>query len=232
MNRPTLLDAYCGAGGAGEGYARAGFDVTGVDNRPQPRYPHRFIQADALTYIAEHGHEYDAIHASPPCHDHTELGFKHGGRLPSDGTGWMLGATIEALRSGTAPWVVENVPRAEMPGAFTLCARSFGATQLRRHRKFLTSFPVLIPPCACQRGAATIGVYGDLSRSDRSMGRNPDGRRRYSVRAGVATARELLGCPWMTGPELSQAIPPAYTEFVGEQLRVHLTATVPTGGAL
>ena len=69
--RPRLLDLFCGAGGAGMGYHRAGFDVTGVDIKPQKNYPFAFVQGDALAYVREHGHEYDAIHASPPCQAYT-----------------------------------------------------------------------------------------------------------------------------------------------------------------
>ena len=215
MNRPRILDLFSGAGGAAVGYHRAGFDVTGVDNRPQPRYPFEFVQGDALEFVAAHGGEFDAIHASPPCQDHTELAFGIGGQRVRAGTGWMLPATIDALSALGLPYVVENVPGADMPGAVLLCARSFGIARLRRHRKFLVSFPVLVPPCACRRGMPVVGVYGDLRRNDRGMGR---GR----IRAGVDTARELLGCPWMDAAELSQAIPPAYTQFIGEQLAAHL----------
>jgi DNA (cytosine-5)-methyltransferase 1 len=231
--KPRLLDLFCGAGGAGMGYHQAGFEVVGVDIEPQPRYPFEFHQADAVALLEDlidgwpcgtipgHLDEFDAIHASPPCQDHTELAFGKLGRRESHGTGWMLAAMIEQLPETGLPYVIENVPRAHMPGAFILCGRSFGIERLKRHRKFLVDFPVLVPPCACSRKVRPVGVYGDLSKNDRSMGRNPDGYRR--TRAGVATARELLGCPWMEAAELSQAIPPAYTRFIGEQLIAHLS---------
>ncbi|HEU4540299.1 MAG TPA: hypothetical protein VFR23_04155 [Jiangellaceae bacterium] len=220
--RPVLLDLFCGAGGAATGYHQAGLDVIGVDIEPQPNYPFRFVRGDAFDVLAGWDliPRFAAVHASPPCTDHTELAFGKLGRRPEHGTGWMLDATIRHLRRIGLPYVIENVPRADMPGAYTLCGRSFGIARLKRHRKFLTSFPMLVPPCACSKRVKAIGVYGDLSKNDRSMGRNPDGYRR--IRAGVATARELLGCPWMDAKELSQAIPPAYTRFIGEQLIQHL----------
>jgi DNA (cytosine-5)-methyltransferase 1 len=219
MTRPRLLDLFCGAGGAAMGYHRAGFDVVGVDLYDQPHYPFEFHQADALTYPLD---GFDAVHASPPCTDHTSLAntFK-----VAAGTGWMLVATIERLRAQPAPWIVENVPgraKALMPGAFQLCGRGFGIGRLRRHRLFLTSFTVMVPPCACN-SVQPIGVYGDLSRNDRVVRNSKDGLPR--LRAGVQTARDLLDCQWMDAAELSQAIPPVYTEHIGGYLLDHLRST-------
>ncbi len=198
------------------GYHLAGFDVVGVDIKPQPRYPFEFHQADAMAYPLD---GFDAIHASPPCQDHSTLLFSRGGKAQEHGTGWMLTATVERLRAWGGPWVVENVPGAgnTLPGAFTLCGRAFGIAKLKRHRLFLTGFPMLlVPPCACGRGQV-IGVYGDLAKNDRRV-KHSTGFGGSTVRAGVQTARDLLGCPWMDAKELSQAIPPVYTEFIGERL--------------
>src|SRR5215469_3419763 len=110
-SRPRLLDRFCGAGGAAMGYHRAGFNVVGVDIKPQPRYAFEFHQGDALDeeFIASLGH-FDAQHASPPCHDHTPLTSVAG----TDGTGWMLTAARERLEGGGLPWVIENVEGAPM----------------------------------------------------------------------------------------------------------------------
>src|SRR6516225_6131392 len=119
MARPRLLDLFCGAGGAAMGYHRAGFDVTGVDIRPQPRYPFRFVQADAMTYPLD---GWDVIHASPPCQDHSSLRS----RADEHGTGWMLDATLERLAAQSASWVVENVGAAHNRADFLLCGEMFG----------------------------------------------------------------------------------------------------------
>jgi DNA (cytosine-5)-methyltransferase 1 len=198
------------------GYHLAGFDVTGVDINPQPRYPFAFVQADAMTFPLD---GFDAIHASPPCQDHSSLARTSG----IHGTGWMLSATIERLAASGVPYVVENVPGANMPGALVLCGSEFGLEDgsfaLKRHRLFISNvFLVGAGGCFCRSSKNIIGIYGDLRTNDRGSGRGP--RR---MRAGVDRARWLMGMPWASGPELTQAIPPAYTRFIGEQL----LATIP-----
>lgn len=108
MTRPRLLDLFCGAGGCSAGYDRAGFDVTGVDVVPQPRYPFAFHQGDALEYVAAHGHEYDAIHASPPCQSYTPLRALSPDKEYPD----LVAVTRAALEATGRPWVIENVPGA------------------------------------------------------------------------------------------------------------------------
>ena len=103
--RPRLLDLFCCAGGAAMGYHQAGFDVVGVDIKPQPRYPFEFHQADAMTYPLD---GFDAVHASPPCQDHSATKHLHG---RAHGTAWMLDGTRERLLAQSTPWVIENVPR-------------------------------------------------------------------------------------------------------------------------
>ena len=111
---PRLLDLFCGAGGAAMGYHRAGFEVVGVDIAPQPHYPFKFLEGDALDtlrwWMTSSIHDFDAIHASPPCHDHSTLSALHG----KDKTGALLGATRSLLEQTGLPWVIENVPGAPM----------------------------------------------------------------------------------------------------------------------
>src|SRR5215469_5262889 len=140
--RPRLLDLFCGAGGAAMGYHRAGFDVVGVDNRPQPRYPFAFVQADAMTFPLE---GFDSIHASPPCQDHSPLKSVAG----EHGTGWMLDAMLERLAAQPAVWVVENVGAAHNRADILLCGEMFDLRTVR-HRRFTIDprFPGLlaVPP--------------------------------------------------------------------------------------
>ncbi len=153
--RPRLLDLFCGAGGAAMGYHRAGFEVVGVDLEPQPDYPFAFSRSDALAALesviarqarGEHNHflgHIDAIHASPPCHDHSTISGA------DDGTGHLLPDTIALCKASGLPWVVENVVGRSvvMDGwYFTLCGSMFGM-QVRRHRRFGASFAVLSPGC-------------------------------------------------------------------------------------
>ncbi|GAC1646379.1 MAG: hypothetical protein NVS9B11_18260 [Candidatus Dormibacteraceae bacterium] len=216
-NAPRLLDLFCGAGGCSVGYHRAGFEVVGVDINPQPNYPFEFHQADAMTYPLDGG--FDAIHASPPCHDHSTATGRNRKSKGVKGTGWMLEATIRRLMELSIPWVVENVEGAKMPGDVAqvrLCGSSFGLN-VRRHRWFASNIAMLVP--ACDHGwqtprfrsldgkrpkgylASVVGVHGHLN---------------Y---AGEADLRNwAMGIDWMTQPELAQAIPPAYTEFIGHQL--------------
>lgn len=217
MSRPRLLDLFCCQGGAAVGYHQAGFDVVGVDIDPQPRYPFEFRQGDALEYLAAHGHEFDAIHASPPCQDHTTLKS----RTADHGTGHLLGLTITALESLRVPWVVENVMGAAMGADMVLCGSMFGL-RVYRHRKFrIGNVPMLAVPAHPRHRVRTSTKR---RRVDWEAGLN------ISVTGDIGTS---IGGPamgidpcWMTGDGLSQAIPPAYTAFIGEQLLASLGEAV------
>jgi DNA (cytosine-5)-methyltransferase 1 len=212
MTRPRLLDLFCGAGGAAMGYHRAGFDVVGVDNRPQPRYPFEFHQEDALTVLefSVFMAGFDAVHASPPCQRYIRSGmfdrFKH----PN-----LLHAVARRLEAAGLPWVIENVPGAPMRADLRLCGCMFGLG-VKRERWFETSWRAfaLRPPCHHQRPA--VGVYGH----PRGRGTGEDKPWGWGT---LADWKEAMGIDWMkTSDELSQAIPPAYTEYVGGQLIEHL----------
>jgi DNA (cytosine-5)-methyltransferase 1 len=202
--RPRLLDLFCGAGGAGMGYHRAGFDVVGVDVAPQPRYPFDFVQADATTYPLD---GFDAIHASPPCQDHMRKGRA---TFTPHGTGWMLPHTRERLEASGVPWVIENVPGAPLRPDLKLCGCMFGLPGLRRERWFETSWRAFALALDHNHTSPLVTVVGN--------GTPRENRRILGHNQTVAICREAMGIDWMVRRELSQAIPPPYTELIGSQL--------------
>ena len=213
MTRPVLLDLFCGAGGAARGYHAAGFDVVGVDHVDQPRYPFRFIRADATTFPLD---GFDAVHASPPCQDHSAA------RMREHGTGWMLAATVDRVAASGLPWVVENVegPTVTMAGWWvTLCGSSFGLA-VRRHRRFGSNVLMLAPPCDHARQGTPLGVYGDGG-----GGSYPS---HNGTKASRVEAPAAMGIDWMTHAELVQAVPPAYTEHLGRFLLDSVAGTEPS----
>lgn len=222
-----MLDLFCCAGGAGTGYARAGFDVTGVDIRPQPNYPHRFIQADALTYAADHGADYDARHASPPCQGYTELNHVAGTGSLFDPYPRLIEPIRDIFTALGGPYVIENVAGAApfMRNPIRLCGSTFGLgvqcrdgvwRQLQRHRLFETNAPITAPPC--RHDGQPVGVYG--------VGGGGQMTRGY--KAHLDERGPALGIDWPMSPhELREAIPPAFTEYLGRALLEIVTASTP-----
>jgi DNA (cytosine-5)-methyltransferase 1 len=205
MARPILLDLFCGAGGAARGYVEAGFEVVGIDHRPQPRYPYRFIQGDALD--RELWPECDVIHASPPCQAYSQLAGMH----PNRDYPMLIPQTRAALRAAEVPYVIENVVGAPLDDPLLLCGSMFGLRvhrgDLRRHRLFECSLPLQPLDCQHRKGFPSVGVYGHGGHS---------GKPRMLYKAEAA---EIMEIDWMTRDELTQAIPPAYTRYIGGQLR-------------
>jgi hypothetical protein len=194
MSRPRLVDLFCSAGGATKGYQRAGFHVTGVDIRPQPNYcGDEFVQADALEFMAERWREFKAAHASPTCQTRARVTAWRGSREDHPDT---LTPTLAMLRALPILWVVENVPEAAADGTLRpdlfLCGTMFGLS-IKRHRVFETSRPVLqlTQPCGSHRH-----VLPFIHKNERAFA-------------------DAMGCTWMSNKEARQAIPPAYTEYIG-----------------
>jgi len=203
MRRPKLADFYSCAGGGAVGYDRAGFEVTGIDIRPVPHYPFEFIQGDALELLAdaEFLSQFDAIHASPTCQTFARVTAWRGSR---DNHPDLLTPTLALLEGVTVPWVVENVPEAGLRPDFRLCGTQFGLP-VRRHRDFQCgnwSSYELMPGCQCNRNPSLLP---------------------FEHKAERAFA-DAMGCTWMSSKEARQAIPPAYTEFIGSRLLEYLTA--------
>jgi DNA (cytosine-5)-methyltransferase 1 len=226
---PRALDLYCCAGGAARGLQLAGLHVTGVDIAPQPHYcGDRFILGDALAFLRDADlSQYDFIWTSPPCQAHTALKHAPGTKEYVD----LIGPTRQLLLRLDLPWVIENVEGAPLINPITLCGSMFNlrtpdGAELRRHRLFETSFPLLAPPCQHGKGPV-IGIYGGHFR-DR---RRPAGA---NHRSGSNLPREhgfiAMGIDWpMSTAEVSEAIPPAFSRYIAEAwLRTFASAEAKT----
>lgn len=217
------LDLFCGAGGASRGLADAGFEVTGVDIEPQPRYPYQFRQADALWVLTAHPLEgFDFIWASPPCQRHSTMTHQTGN--PDD---WpdLIDETRQGLLRAGVPYVIENVPGAmrQLHDPIMLCGSMFDLGVVR-HRYFECSFPVGDRPTHKHRGSLVTGEYVTVTgnggvpawtlkeREKRGLPRHNPGE--YSLE----NWSQAMGIDWMTREELVQAIPPAYSRFIAEAL--------------
>lgn len=229
--KPRLLDLYCGAGGAAMGYHWAGFEVVGVDIEPQPNYPFEFIQMDALLALKLVSKVtpncYAVIHASPPCQAFTAMGTMPNAGKHRD----LLTPTRECLKATGIPYVIENVPGAPMDdvrpvdlfgdgGGVMLCGSMFGLNngtyELRRHRLFECSSPLEQPPC--RHKLPVVGFYGDHARVRQRIEGFKDRGRDILGGEKIALVRDLMGIDWMAWTEATQAIPPAYTEWIGGHL--------------
>jgi len=233
-DKPLLVDLFCGAGGAGVGYTRAGFCVVGVDDKWQPDYPFPIRHGDALAVLRDlllelpvwfsgHGlirlHQVAGFHASPPCQNETAL--TKGNRKRD---GWtddhrpMIPATRELLDATGLPYVIENVQGAPLRRDLTLCGEQFGL-EVIRHRFFeLGGWSTQPLPHVKHRGRVAgwrhgvkyegpyVAVYGD-----------------GGGKGSVADWQRAMGIDWTASKlSLAEAIPPAYSEFVGSRLMEHL----------
>ena len=214
MKKPRALDLFCGAGGVTRGLQLAGFHVTGVDIRPQPRYVgDAFIQGNALDVDTE---GYDFIWASPPCQAFTMLRHMPTARMHPN----LIPQTRRKLVAAGVPWVIENVPGAPLHNPVMLCGTMFDLAcdrgELRRHRLFEShGFTLVAPRRACHHSRLTIAVYGHAG--------GVENRKKNSTpRSHSWERREVMEIDWMTVEQLSQAIPPAYSQFIGQQAMAKL----------
>lgn len=216
-----ILDLFCCAGGAGLGYHHAGFHVTGVDIDEQPRYPFTFIRADVMGLDLAFLRSFDAIHASPPCQGYTEMVAPGTVGAPR-----LIAAVRDKLDAAGRPYIIENVEgaRSEMRGPVMLCGTMFDlgvdGYELQRHRLFESNIPISAPRNCDHRGPV-VGVYGGHARC-RSTKYGGRGTKDTWPRGHKGTAAAAMGITWATLAEMSEAIPPAYTEHLGRQLWDHL----------
>jgi DNA (cytosine-5)-methyltransferase 1 len=208
--RPRLLDLFCGAGGAAMGYHRAGFDVLGVDINAQPHYPFDFRQGDAMSFPLD---GFDVIHASPPCQAYASLAARDG-RHPD-----LIGRLRLRLEESGLPMIIENIEGAPLRPDVRLCGSMFGLA-VRRHRLFESNRFLWRQHCQHRSQRAIRAYYGKkgwlvwtpAGAQVQRAGRKP------LLRGSVALAPADMGIDWMTWDELREAIPPAYTEWIGTQL--------------
>ena len=205
-----LLDLYCGGGGASWGYEQAGFEVTGVDIEPQPRYRGEFICGDALEYLRLNWQHYDCYHASPPCQlwSKSSLQFRLGGKQYPD---YITATRAELIKTGKA-WIIENVPGSPLRNPIELCGAMFGL-RTYRHRWFESNVALVVP-----------GHPPHIWPQAR-MGRKPQPEEfvQYVGHfSGVGLVQEMTGLYWLGQKELAQSIPPQYTHYIGEQLMTYL----------
>lgn len=228
MSRPLLLDLFCAEGGAAVGYHAAGFDIVGVDIEEQPLYPFPFRRADAIDVLRDlllsdilgdpvviAGNSYTlsdfhAIHASPPCQAHSTITpdkSKHVDLIPD---------VRELLNQCGVPYVIENVEGAKraLINPMRLCGSAFGL-KVRRHRYFESNVHLTSLPCQHATQGVPVGVYGDHADGHTLR---PNGKSRGVKAQTLDEARTAMGMPWASWHGCTQAIPPAYTEFIGRQL--------------
>lgn len=212
MSKPRLLDLYCGAGGAAKGYQRAGFYVIGVDHKPQPRYcGDEFYQDDAMTFpLFSMG--FDAFHASPPCQRYSNLTPD-----PKKHPDLYIPTKTRLIETGK-PYVIENVITAPFTYGIVLCGSMFDLSYqgewLQRHRNFETSFMMFQPPCHHPH-SKPISITGNSFVKESKYFKHGESGSRQTT---FDIAQHLMGIDWMTRAEITQAIPPAYTEYIGKHL--------------
>lgn len=233
MPKPRLLDLFCGAGGVAMGYHRAGFEVVGVDIKPQPHYPFEFHQAEAFTYPLD---GFDAYHASPPCQGYSvmhNLPWLKENEYPL-----LLPEVLRILEATGKPYVIENVMGARY-GARGLTKRGLAAHGLKagwlcgtmfglpfyRHRLFATNFLWLAPGHPKHtRANGKVEKVTKTGTTEPGYGLTQWHNGAQASGCGIGHARGwrlatvAMGIDWMTRDELTQAIPPAYTEFIGRLL--------------
>jgi DNA (cytosine-5)-methyltransferase 1 len=205
-----LLDLFCGVGGASVGYARAGFEVHGVDLKHGKRYPYTYTRADVLDVLQDHKfiQQFDVIHASPPCQTHSITQHLRNAQGKTTSKIDLIPETRAALIAADKPYIIENVPGSPLIDPIQLCGSSFGL-KVRRHRLFESNMPLEGSVCNHKLQGRPVGVYGSLNDEIPKGGKTA---------ATIDQAREAMDMPWAIWTELVEAIPPAYTKYLGGQL--------------
>lgn len=215
--KPKLLDLFCKAGGAGMGYQRAGFDVTGIDIAPQKHYPFTFIQADAIEYVLKYGHLYDVIHASPPCQNaskSTAIAKSRGKTYPD-----LIPVTRAALEKFKIPTIIENVPGAIIRPDVIMRGTMFNLKVLRKRIFEVNNCFILQPGIPQKSGTVKAGDYYSIFGKGSWRKSKTDDMPKYQLKTVRESWAAAMGIDWyMNECELAEAIPPAYTGYIGKQI--------------
>ena len=205
-----LLDLFCGAGGASAGYAAAGFEVHGVDLKHGKRYPYTYVRAEVLDVLRDKNYldQFDVIHASPPCQTHSITQHLRNAQGKTTSKLDLIPETRSALLESGKPYIIENVPGSPLINPIQLCGSSFGL-KVRRHRLFESNMALVGSVCDHKSQGRPIGVYGSLNDEIPKGGKTA---------ATINEARNAMGISWAIWTELVEAIPPAYTKYLGGQL--------------
>lgn len=209
--KPIVVDLFCGAGGASMGYYRAGFDVVGVDLYPQKNYPFEFHQDDALHFLYKHGGEFDLIHASPPCQAYSVT------KALANTIVDLVYDTRLLLINSNRPYVIENVLGAPLRCPILICGTMFPNLRVIRHRLFETNVNIEACPGVCNHWGVCTNRNKDGQKIHQSF-EYSDFITVVGHAYKVADGKKAMNIDWMTGKELSQAIPPEYTEWLGKQI--------------
>jgi DNA (cytosine-5)-methyltransferase 1 len=204
----NLLDLFCGAGGASKGYADAGFTVTGVDLKHGKRYPYKYLRQDVMSLGIDFLRSFDVIHASPPCQLFSST--KHLRNAQGKGSSKLdlVQPVRDMLIASGRPYIIENVLGAPLINAVTVCGSSFGL-KVRRHRLFESNLQLVGTECRHREQGRPVGIYGSMRDEIPSGGKTAE---------SMDQAKEAMGIDWMLWGELVEAIPPAYSLYIGEQL--------------
>ena len=208
-----LIDLFCGVGGASVGYAEAGFEVHGVDLKHGKRYPFTYTRADVLDILKDQAfiNQFDVIHASPPCQTHSITKHLRNAQGKSTSKLDLIPETRAALIGSGKPYIIENVPGSPLINPVQLCGSSFDL-KVRRHRLFESNMPLIGSVCDHKKQGRPIGVYGSLNDEIPQGGKTA---------TNIDEARNAMGMDWAIWTELVEAIPPAFTKYLGQQIRRH-----------
>jgi len=207
-----VLDLFCGAGGASMGYKLAGFEVVGIDIKKGKRYPFEYHQRSVLELTAEDLERYDLIHSSPPCQLFSATRHLRNAQGKKSDKMDLIEPTRRLLIESGKPYIIENVVGAPLIDPVRLCGSSFGL-KVRRHRLFESNMPLKGSECDHKAQGRPVGIYGSMKDEIPNGGRTAK---------SMDEAKEAMGIDWMIWSELVEAIPPAYTQYLGEQSKDYL----------